>query len=343
MNSIVSINKEEDTSKITKETKYINIPIDIVDNNINNYFIINGVDYSYSESINSKQGFIYADYNMFKQGELLIDSIIKDIPQNLSDIEKVRYIYITLGKELNIDINTLSSKNEILSLNNITNLNNIWGALSKKSITRSSIVKILLYICSKISIKSEVVSTDIKGNMANKIYINNTYIIVNLFEDIANIKAGFSTEHFDKYNNNIELDKKIKYINDNYTEYFLDKELKYINYNDDNLLLQILTITEKIININNIKPYELSIIYKKIFNKYFPNQKLKINNFYLRNNLEKEHFLVFDYNNFYYSYNYNKQKFIKLGYDYLIENIKNKKIGLYQNEEFNITRERMVL
>ena len=69
---------------------------------------------------------------MFKQGELLIDSIIKNIPQNLSDIEKVRYIYITLGKELNIDINTLSSKNEILSLNNITNLNNIWGALSKK-------------------------------------------------------------------------------------------------------------------------------------------------------------------------------------------------------------------
>ena len=196
-------------SKITKETKYINIPIDIVDNNINNYFLINGVDYSYSENINSKQGFIYTDYNMFKQGELLIDSIIKDIPQNLSDIEKVRYIYITLGKELNIDINTLSSKNEILSLNNITNLNNIWGALSKKSITRSSIVKILLYICSKIGIKSEVVSTDIKGNMANKIYINNTYIIVNLFEDIANIKAGFSTEHFDKYNNNIELDKKI--------------------------------------------------------------------------------------------------------------------------------------
>ena len=107
MNSIVSINKEEDISKITKETKYINIPIDIVNNK---YFLINGVDYSYSESINSKQGFIYTDYNMFKQGELLIDSIIKDIPQNLSDIEKVRYIYITLGKELNIDINTLSSK-----------------------------------------------------------------------------------------------------------------------------------------------------------------------------------------------------------------------------------------
>ena len=61
--------------------------------------------------------------------------------------------------------------------------------------------------------------------MANKIYINNTYIIVNLFEDIANIKAGLSTEHFDKYNNNIELDKKIKYIWE-YTEYYNERDDK---------------------------------------------------------------------------------------------------------------------
>lgn len=343
MNSIVSINKEEDITKITKETKYINIPIDRVDSNINNYFLVNGIDYSYSESINSKDGFIYTDYNMFKKGEFLIDSIIKSIPNNLSDIEKIRYIYITLGKELNIDINTISSKNETLSLNKITNLNNIWGALSKRSITKLSVVKILLYACSKIGIKSEIVSTNIKGNMANKIYIDNTFIVVNLFEDIANIKAGFSTEHFDKYNSDIELDKKINYIKDNYTEHYLEKGLKNVNYNDNDLLFQILIITEELINIDNIKPYELSLIYEKIFNKYFPNHQLKINNFYLRENLDKEHFLIFNYNNFYYSYNYNKRQFIKLGYDYLIENIRNKKIGLYQNEEFDAPKERMVL
>ena len=117
MNSIVSINKEEDITKITKETKYINIPIDKVESNINNYFLVNGVDYSYSESINGKNGFIYIDYNMFKNGELLIDSIIKSIPNNLSDIEKIRYIYITLGKVLNIDINTISSKNSSIPVN----------------------------------------------------------------------------------------------------------------------------------------------------------------------------------------------------------------------------------
>ena len=96
MNSIVSINKGEDITKITKETKYINISIDKVESNINNYFLVNGIDYSYSENINSKDGFIYADYNMFKKGELLIDSIIKSIPNYLSDVEKIRYIYIII-------------------------------------------------------------------------------------------------------------------------------------------------------------------------------------------------------------------------------------------------------
>ena len=47
-------------------------------------------------------------------------------------------------------------------------------------------------------------------------------------------------------------------------------------------------------------------------------------------------------------YLYREIKYIKLELEEasrndLIENIKNKKIGLYQNEEFNITRERMVL
>ena len=35
---------------------------------------------------------------------------------------------------------------------------------------------------------------------------------------------------------------------------------------------------EPILNIENLKPYELSIIYKYIFNTYCPNYNIKINN-----------------------------------------------------------------
>ena len=51
---------------------------------------------------------------------------------------------------------------------------------------------------------------------------------------------------------------------------------------------------------------------------------IKINNFYLRNAGEKEHFIVFSCNDKFYSYNYSRGHFVELKYNYLIENIKNK-------------------
>ena len=68
-----------------------------------------------------------------------------------------------------------------------------------------------------------------------------------------------------------------------------------------------------------------------------------INNFYINDKDMKEHFIIFNYGDDYYSYNYNRKCFIKLDYDYLINNLKSKKIGLYLNEDFNIIKERVVL
>ena len=343
MSGILKINEYNDISKISDNTKYINISINKCDNKVIDYFFNNGSRYLYSDSLNNKNGFTYVSYDVFRNGERIITYILNNIPDNLSVLEKIRYIYIKLGKIFNLDINTVPDKNEMLSLKEITDLNNIWLAATKNNVTEISISKIFLYICMRLGIKSEIVNTNINGELANKIYIDDSFIIVNLFKDLQNIKAGFMTEYFDKYNSNRELDKKIGYIEDEYTEYYLNNEFKKINYND-NLLFQVLNITKDIIDVDNISSYDLSIIYQKIFVKYFPNCPLKTNNFYLKSfQNNKEAFLVFNYDNVYYSYNYSKKNFIELDYNYLMDNIKNSKIGLYQDENFDVLKERMVL
>lgn len=343
MNSIECIHDINDINKLSKDIKYINLSIDNPNIEVIDYFLINGKDYSYTGTINDKSGYIYVDYDMFKEGEKIIDNIIDNMPSNLSNIEKVRYLYIALGRNVCFDINTLSNKNEVVSLSDITYINNIWGALSKRYVTKASLVKIFVYLCSRVCIKCEIVSNSINGNLSNKVYIDNTYIVVDLASDLANIKGGFITEHFDNLNNDKDIDKKILYIKENYADYYFDKIFKEINYTSDNLLYEILEITDKVILVDNIGSYELLNIYKKIFNKYCSDYNIMINNFYINNKEEKEHFLVFSYNKEYYSYNYSKRHFIRLEYDYLIENIKNKKIGLYLGEEFNLLKGRVTL
>ena len=105
-----------------------------------------------------------------------------------------------------------------------------------------------------------------------------------------------------------------------------------------------LSVTSNLINVNNIGTYELSNIYKYIFDKYVPNYDIRINNLFIYGvNHIKEHFALFSYNNNYYSYNYNKGAFINMDCDVLYDNIKNKRIGIYDNEEFDLVEKRAVL
>ena len=83
--SISSIKGYDDINSIDKDTKYINIVIDKNNNDIVNYFLNNGREYTYSDIINDKNGFIYTSYDMFKVGEECIDNIIKKMPSNLSE------------------------------------------------------------------------------------------------------------------------------------------------------------------------------------------------------------------------------------------------------------------
>ena len=94
---------------------------------------------------------------------------------------------------------------------------------------------------------------------------------------------------------------------------------------------KILNNINKIIDIKDIKPVELSIICDYIFNKYCPNYNIKINNLFL-NSKHKLHFILISYNDDHYSYNYRKNSFIRVNDEDIIDDISVGKIGVYLNE-----------
>lgn len=340
---IINIKSKEDVNNITADTKYINLSIDNINTEIIDYFLLNGKDYSYADTINCRNGFIYADYETFKLGESVIDNIIDNMPNHLNELEKVRYIYISLGKIISSDINTIEDKNDIISFNKISVINNIWGSLSKGKVCDSVTSKMFMYLCTRIGIKCEIINSSIKGNIANKVYIDDTFLIVDLFNDIHNIQGGFCTCFFDKYNDNKEMDRKILYIDEEYTEYYLSNILSEMDYTQDDILFQTLTLTNGIINVSNIGVTELFKIYRNIFDKYMPNCDIKINNFFIyRNFYNKEHFLVFNYKNNYYCFNYNRKCFINIEENVFFDNIKKKKIGIYNEEDFDFREKRVI-
>lgn len=342
-NIIVSVKSMDDISKINRDTKYINVSIDNVNMEVIDYFLLHGQNFSYSDTINDRNGFIYSSYDMFKNGEVILDNIIDNMPSNLNDIQKARYIYISLGKILSVDINTMDSKNDVVSFGNISTINNIWGALYKKKITDISISKLFMYLCSRIGIKSELISSGINGHIANKVYVDSSYLVVDLYSDIYNIQGGFVTRYFDKYNNDKNLDKKVLYIREEYTDYYIDNALGGSAIEGD-FIDEILSRTQKILDINNIGVVELSKIYRDIFDKYTPNYDIKINNFYACDGFSnRQHFIMISYNGKCYSFNYSRECFSSLDHDMIIDNLNSKKIGLYDNEEFNVMEKGMVL
>lgn len=328
---IVSISKTSDLDKITKDTKYINIDITNISQEIISYFIKNGTSFMYSDIIENTPGYNYVSYNDFVKAENIIDKIYNEMPNNLNEIEVAKYLYVAIPKYVYFDINTDKIKNEIYNLSLMSTVNNIWGSLSSGRINDISASKIYYYLCRRVGIDISIVIDEDNKQALTKLLIDNQVLITDLFEDIPFIQCNMQTNHFATYNDDISLDKKIKYLKNKYNNYYLDKALKNIDYTKEDCIYTILNITKDIININTIKPVELSIIYRYIFDRYCPNYNVKINNLYL-NNENKNHFIIISYNNIHYSYNYKLQKFIKVSDEDIIDNINDGKIGLYHGE-----------
>ena len=326
---IVSISNIKDIEKITKDTKYINIDITNYNHDIIAYFQEHGDNFMYSEKIENMIGYNYVSYNEFVKAENLIDMIYANMPRELTELEISKYLYTSIASCVFFDINIDSNKNELYNLSLMNNVNNLWGSLSLGRVTDISIAKIYYYLCKRLDIDVSIIYDN--NEYKNKLQINNQVLLVNLFKDIPYIQGKMQTRYFATYNDDIELDKKINYIKNKYNDYYIDKSLKDIDYMKEDCVWQILYKTQKLIDIENIKPVELSIIYNYIFNKYCPNYNIKINNLFL-NNENKNHFIMISYNDSHYSYNYKKKTFVKVNDNDIIDNINIGKIGLYLNE-----------
>ena len=326
---IVHIHSSQDIDKITDKTKYINLDINNINEEIIEYFIKYGSDFMYADFIGDTPGYIYVNYQEFIQAEEIIELIYQDMPGMISEIEIAKYLYVTLGKIVSVDINSDNSKNDYYNLGLATNINNLWGSLATGLTTDISIAKIYYYLCIRAGIKNSVVLYG--NNIVNELYIDRQTLMVNLLKDIPFIQANMKTRYFSTYNDDELLDKNINYLKNRYNDYYLDKALKNIDYMREDCVYTILNRTVKLFNINKIKPGELRILYEYIFNKYCPNYNIKINNLYL-NNRKRKHFIIISYNLEHYSYNYQKKCFVKVSDFDIIDNIKEGKIGLYLNE-----------
>ena len=329
---IVSISNISDLDKITKDTKYINLDITNPNREVINYFIKNGMPYMYSDLINTTSGYNYVSHDDFVKAENILDAVCLSMPSNLNEIEIAKYLYVTICKYISLDINTDQNKIETYNSSLISTVNNLWGSLSLGTVSDISASKIYYYLCRRLDLDINIVIEENNKKALTKLLINNQVLITDLYEDIPYIKCKMKTRYFATYNDDIILDKKIKYLKDKYNDYNIDKALKDIDYMASDCVFKILSKTMKIIDIDEIKPLELNIIYRYIFGKYCPNYNIKINNLFL-NTEHHLHFIIISYNDEHYSYNYKQNAFIKVDDEELIDNISNGKIGLYLNED----------
>ena len=327
---IVSISNVEDLKKITDNTRYINIDITSFNQKMAAFFTEYGQSFKYSDIIDGVYGYTYVNYEEFIKAENIIDEICNNMPKDLNELEKARYLYISLAKCISFDINCDTNKCEIYDLSLITNTNNIWGSLAIGSVTNISASKIYYYLCMKNGLKANITIDD-HNICFVKLMINNQMLVTNIFMDIPFINALMKTRYFGTYNDDVNLDRKINYIKDEYNDDKLDKVLKDIDYTKHDFVGNILDKTQLILDIDKIKPMELNNIFKYIFDKYAANYEVKINNLFLNDN-KKLHFIVISGCNIHYSYNYKKNSFVIITDDDIIDNLSNGKIGLYLDE-----------
>lgn len=314
-----------DCQKIDNSVKYVTIDIKNVNMEVVSYLVNHGKNLLYADRIDDRRGYVYVDYATFVKGQKIVDIIINEMSNNYSEIELARYLYIRLGQIVGYDID--NNRNSYLFNNNC--INNIWNCLVSGKISNYTLVKLYMYLCSIVGIDCDIINNG--DVLVNRLYINNSSYIVNLYKDLWLIQAEFVTKYFASFNNDVDIDKKIGYIKREYNDMYIDRVLSSIDFMDEDMVGDILIKTQKILDVSLIKPVELGIIYRYIFDKYCSNYNIVINNLFI-NNEKHEHFIMISYGDKHYSYNYGKKSFMLVDRNIIVDNLNSNKISLFENE-----------
>lgn len=328
---VLIVHDINDLDKITNNTKYINLDITNPNHEIIAYFLENGEGYMYSDIISDVMGYTYVSYDKFFKAENIIDMIYASMPSNLNKLEIAKYLYVSIAKCVSADINANVNKSEIYNLTLMSTINNLWGSLAEGTVTDISASKLYYYLCRRLDIDVTIFIDEENKQALTKLLIDKQTLVTDLYEDIPFIWCNMQTRYFATYNDDENIDKRIKYLKNKYQDYYLDKALKDIDYTKEECVYMMLDKTSELIDINTIKPSELSVIYQYLFHKYCPNYNIKINNLYL-NDEHKNHFLIISYNDHHYSYNYKQRSFVSVKDEEIIDNLNLGKIGLYKDE-----------
>lgn len=167
-----------------------------------------------------------------------INFIMSSIPENTTDLEKVRYIYINLGKLFSYDYRIIADESVISEP--IDYAKNEIGRYK----TCYQISEILMVLINGLipNCHAKIIERKIPGRSFNKEHVatevtfsDGLKIILDLTLDLANIQGGLKTKEFGFTTNSTgdydiislrecaQMDKKLGFIVDKYTDDYINE------------------------------------------------------------------------------------------------------------------------
>lgn len=313
--------------------KYVLLDIGKPDFGVIDYFLRYGENYLYSYCYGDSSGYVYVDYETFKKGQESILKIVLGIDSNYSDLYKARYLYTRLGKIVGKNIDCMSPYAVVYQFDKTLECSNIWGAISSTYVNDVSLSKLYLYLCSLVGVTCSLVERD--GRFFNKIILGNREVLVDLYQDLYCIQGGLETKWFGDYNHNIEMDRKIGYIRDNYSDFYIQDYIQSHSslVADEVFLGDFLLYTQKVLGISSFSSFEIFEVYQNLFLRYCSNFNFGVDNLFVKmDDGSREHLVVISGGEECYCYNYVDGSFVLILKEQLDSYFNDGKIGRYNQE-----------